>query len=141
MRFLGIDYGRKRLGLALSDEEGILASPLPSHTRARSQKEEFAFLRALIEERSVGRIVIGLPLNMNGSKGQMVEEVFEFAAQIKEELEIPVVPIDERLTSVEAERALIEGGISRRKRKGLRDSLAAVLILQAYLDRLGRERS
>jgi len=141
MRLLGIDYGRKRLGLAVSDEEGVLASPLAPYVRSRSQEEEIAFLHALVEERSVGTIVIGLPLNMDGSEGEMAEEVLEFAAQIRAKIGVPVTTIDERLTSVEAERALIEGGISRRKRKGLRDSLAAVLILQAHLDRLRRERS
>ena len=136
MRLLGIDYGRKRLGLALSDEGGVLASPLPAYRRAGALADDIAFLRRLVEEWSVGTIVIGLPINMDGSTGEMAEEVTRFAARIEGEIGLPIVPIDERLTSVEAERALIEGGISRRKRKGLRDSLAAVLILQGYLDRL-----
>ena len=136
MRLLGIDYGRKRLGLALSDEGGVLASPLPVYRRSGALADDIAFLRRLVKEWSVGMIVIGLPLNMDGSTGEMAEEVTRFAARIEGEIGLPIVPIDERLTSVEAERALIEGGISRRKRKGLRDSLAAVLILQGYLDRL-----
>jgi len=136
MRLLGIDYGRKRLGLALSDEGGILASPLPARIRSRSEAEDIAFLGDLVRERRVERIVIGLPLNMDGSMGEMAEEALRFASSIEGAIGIPIATIDERLTSVEAERALIEGGISRRRRKDLRDSLAAVLILQVYLDRL-----
>ena len=136
MRLLGIDYGRKRLGLALSDEGGILASPLPARIRSRSETDDIAFLKDLTRERGVERIVVGLPLNMDGSSGEMAEEALRFAALLEEEIGIPVATIDERLTSVEADRVLIEGGFSRQRRKGLRDSLAAVLILQAYLDRL-----
>jgi len=136
MRLLGIDYGRKRLGLALSDEGGILASPLPARIRSRSETDDIAFLKDLTRERGVERIVVGLPLNMDGSSGEMAEEALRFAALLEGEIGIPVATIDERLTSVEADRVLIEGGFSRQRRKGLRDSLAAVLILQAYLDRL-----
>ena len=140
MRLLGIDYGRVRFGLALSDEEEILASPLPVYTRNRSEREDIAFLAGLVRERGVKRIVIGLPINMDGSQGEMADEVLRFASSIERKTGIPVVTLDERLTSVEAERALIEGGISRKKRKELRDSLAAVLILQTYLDKLSKER-
>jgi putative Holliday junction resolvase len=136
MKVLGIDYGRARLGLALSDEGGVLASPLPPLERTRSTDADVRKLARLAVEQRVGRIVIGLPLHMNGSEGEMAEEVHLFAELVKRGTGLPIGLIDERLTSAEAERVLVEGNVSRRKRKGLRDSLAAVLILQADLDRM-----
>lgn len=135
MRVLAIDYGRVRLGLALSDEEEILASPLPFVRRSRSLDADVRSLAHLAAEHAVERIVVGLPLQMDGTEGEMADEVHGFAQRVKEVTGLPVSMIDERLTSAEAERALIEGDVSRRKRKRLRDSLAAVLILQADLDR------
>ena len=133
MRALGIDYGRRRLGLAISDEGGILASPLPVYER-RGEKEDLTFLSNLISERKAGRIVLGLPLNMDGSSGEMADEVIAFAAALREESGLPVLTFDERLTSIEAERVLVQANLSRKRRKGLRDSLSAVLILQGYLE-------
>jgi putative Holliday junction resolvase len=133
MRILGIDYGRRRLGLALSDEEGILASPLPVHER-RNEEEDLAFLSRLVSERKVARIVLGLPLNMDGSCGEMTKETLSFAETIRECTHLPVVTFDERLTSIEAERVLVQADLSRKRRKNLRDSLSAVLILQGYLE-------
>jgi putative Holliday junction resolvase len=135
MRILGIDYGRKRLGLALSDKDGILASPLPSYSRHTST-QDIDFLKKLTSQQSVKRIVLGLPKNMDGSLGSMAKEVFTFAATLEEKVQIPTVTFDERLTSSEAERLLIQAGVSRYRRRTLRDSLAAVLILQGYLETL-----
>jgi putative Holliday junction resolvase len=135
VRALGIDYGRVRLGLAVSDEDEILASPLPHIERSRSVDADVRRLGRLVAEQGVGRIVIGLPLWMDGTEGEMAEEARAFAEQVERGTRVPVTLIDERLTSVEAERVLIEGDLSRRRRKGLRDSLAAVLILQVDLDR------
>ncbi len=133
MRILGIDYGRRRLGLAISDEGGILASPLPVYAR-RGEKEDLTFLSNLASERKAERIVLGLPLNMDGSSGEMADEVVAFAAALREESGLLVGTFDERLTSVEAERVLVQANLSRKRRKGLRDSLSAVLILQGYLE-------
>lgn len=133
MRILGIDYGTKRLGLALSDEDEILASPLPVRVRT-TIKEDLHFLAGLIREKQVGKIVLGLPLNMNGSQGEMARAVQDFAGQLRRACNIPVILFDERLTTSEAERVLVQADISRKKRKNLRDGLAAVLILQGYLD-------
>jgi putative Holliday junction resolvase len=133
MRILGIDYGTKRLGLSLSDEDEILASPLPVHVRTKLA-EDLSFLAQLVRENKVGRIVLGLPLNMNGSQGEMAQTVQEFAKQVQQACNVPIVLFDERLTTSEAERVLIQADISRKKRKNLRDGLAAVLILQGYLD-------
>ncbi len=130
MRVLGIDYGRVRLGLALSDEDGILASPLPALARSRRDIDEIA---RLVRERRVQRIVVGLPLLMDGTRGTMAEEARAFATRVADKTSHPVDLLDERWTSAEAERAMLEGNLSRERRKQLRDGLAAVLILQAYL--------
>jgi len=135
VRILGIDYGHRRLGIALSDEGETLASPLPVYLR-RKLDQDLAFLTHLIEEREVKKIVLGLPRNMNGSLGEMAQEVLAFAAALHEASSLPVDTFDERLTSIEAERVLIQANLSRKRRKKLRDSLAAVLILQGYLESL-----
>lgn len=133
MRVLGIDYGQKRLGLALSDESGLLASPLEPYSR-RTLDQDLDFLTALIKEKEVRQIVVGLPRNMNGSLGEMAKEVLAFVNDLKEKTDLPVDTFDERLTSSEAERLLIQTDVSRRRRRTLRDGLAAVLILQGYLE-------
>jgi len=133
MRILGIDYGHKRLGLALSDEGETLASPLPVYQR-RDTKEDHAFLAQLVEEKEVGQIVVGLPRNMDGSLGEMVQKVLAFVDALKEKTHLTVDTFDERLSSAEAERVLIQADLSRKRRKTLKDSLAAVLILQGYLE-------
>lgn len=130
MRVLGIDYGRVRLGLALSDEDGVLASPLPPLARSHRDVDE---ITRLVRERKVERIVVGLPLLMDGTKGTMAEEARAFADRVAAGTSRPVDLLDERWTSSEAERAMLEGNLSRERRKELRDGLAAVLILQAYL--------
>ncbi|MEA3356745.1 MAG: Holliday junction resolvase RuvX [Candidatus Bipolaricaulota bacterium] len=134
MRTLGIDYGRKRLGLALSDENGILASPLSVYQR-RGLEQDLSSLDRLVKENGAGNIIIGLPLNMDGSKGKMAMEVLSFSDRLSKRLELPVSTFDERYTSLEAERVLQEASLSRKKRKIARDSLAAVLILQGWLDK------
>ena len=133
MRVLGIDYGQKRLGLALSDEGGLLASPLSSYLR-RILDQDLDFLAALVKEKQVRQIVVGLPRNMNGSLGEMAKEVLSFVNDLKEKTDLPIDTFDERLTSTEAERVLIQADLSRKRRKNLRDGLAAVLILQGYLE-------
>lgn len=139
MRILGIDYGHRRLGMALSDDEKILASPLPVYSR-RNLDVDLAFLLGIVKENEVERAIVGLPRNMNGSIGKTAKEVLSFADKLQRKINIPVSTFDERMTSVEAERVLVETNLSRKRRKGLRDSIAAVLILQGYLDRLGTEK-
>ena len=134
MRILGIDYGRRRIGLAVSDEAGFLARPLDPYLRTRSLRKDLEYLFRLARELEVGTIVVGLPLNMDGSKGEMALEVEDFASQLQELSKIAIIVSDERLTSVEAERVLLEGNVKRKDRKQLRDGLAATLILQGYLD-------
>jgi len=134
MRTLGIDYGRRRIGLAVSDEAGFLARPLDPYQRTHSLRKDLEYLARLVREFEAGTIVVGLPLNMDGSKGEMAVEVDEFVGQLQELMKIAVVVFDERLTSSEAERVLLEGNVKRKDRKRLRDGLAATLILQGYLD-------
>ena len=139
MRILGIDYGHRHLGIALSDDEKILASPLPVYSR-RNLDVDLAFLLGIVKENEVEQAIVGLPRNMNGSIGKMAKEVLSFAGKLQRKINIPVSTFDERMTTVEAERVLVETNLSRKRRKGLRDSIAAVLILQGYLDRLGTEK-
>jgi putative holliday junction resolvase len=133
MRILGIDYGRRRLGLALSDETELLASPLPVRIRT-DEKADHAFLCDLIRERGIGRAVVGLPLRMNGSHGEMANEALDFGATLAARCRIPVDTFDERLTTREAERVLVQADLPRARRRNLRDSVSAVLILQGYLE-------
>jgi putative Holliday junction resolvase len=131
-RVLGIDFGEKRLGLALSDESRTLASPLAVYER-KDLQSDLRFLRDLILRYQITEIVLGLPLNMDGSLGPKAQQVLEFKRALEESLKLPVHTFDERFTTAEAERALLEANMSRRKRKVKRDALAAVLILQGYL--------
>jgi len=135
MRTLGIDYGRQRFGLSISDASGILATPLSPYRRSHSLARDLTHLANLIFERHVTTIVVGLPLHMNGSHGEMASEAETFARALRGKTGLPTELYDERLTSSEAERVLLEADVSRTKRKALRDSLAATLILQGYLDR------
>ncbi|MCK5586522.1 Holliday junction resolvase RuvX, partial [Candidatus Bipolaricaulota bacterium] len=127
MRILGIDYGRRRIGLAISDEAEFLARPLDPYLRTHSLQKDLDHLSQLAKEFEVGTIVVGLPLNMDATKGEMALEVEEFVAQLRAVSKVNIVVSDERLTSAEAERVLLEGNVKRKDRKQLRDGLAAAL--------------
>lgn len=133
-RVLGIDCGEKRLGLAISDTSRTLATPLAVHER-QDPRSDLKFLSDLVSQYQVTEIVLGLPLNMDGSLGPKAQQVLEFKKLLEEHLQLPVSTFDERLTTAEAERVLLEADLSRRKRKATRDALAAVLILQGYLQK------
>ena len=134
MRIMGLDVGEKTIGVAISDALGWTAQGLETIKRT-SLKEDIVKLKEIISRWEVSRIVIGLPKNMNGSMGPQGEKVIEFAKQLKEKTSVDVVLWDERLTTVAAERLLIEADVSRAKRKKVIDKLAATYILQGYLDR------
>jgi putative Holliday junction resolvase len=136
-RVLGIDFGEKRIGLALSDEMQLLASPLAVYEKVDEQTD-LRFFQALILRESVTEMVLGLPANMNGSLGPKAQETLHFKKEL-ESLKIPVQLFDERWSTVEAERVLIEAGMRREKRKRLKDKLAAVVILQGYLNAKRKE--
>lgn len=133
-RFLGLDYGERRIGVALSDEMGWTASPLPPVERVGDRKD-VARIRALVEAHEVVGVVVGLPLHLDGRPGERAERTLEFVARLRKSLAVPVETWDERLTTREAERRLIEADVSRARRRQVVDGLAASLILQGYLDR------
>jgi putative Holliday junction resolvase len=128
-----MDLGEKRIGLALSDPLGWTAGPLPALQRIGWRKD-LAALRRLIEAHAILRIVVGLPLRMSGEAGEQANQASEFAQRLQAELGIPVETWDERLTTVQAERTLIESDVRRERRRQVIDSMAASLILQGYLD-------
>ncbi|MCX7750295.1 MAG: Holliday junction resolvase RuvX [Candidatus Bipolaricaulota bacterium] len=137
MRALGLDIGDRRVGIAVSDETGTIASPHGVCTR-RSPPEDALHLARLARELGAEAIVVGLPLNMDGTEGDQAKKARELAEAIAQEAGLPVHYVDERLTSAEVERAMREGGLSQRARKRRADALSAVLILQAWLDRTRR---
>jgi len=130
-RILAIDYGEKNIGLALSDEMRIIAQGLESIVNRGSKT--FESIRILVEKNAVSEVVVGWPLNMNGTKSQKTLEVEKFCLELEKCIPVPVAKSDERLTSRQAERMLIDGGMSRKKRKKVNDKIAAQLILQNYL--------
>ena len=133
IRILALDPGEKRIGLALSDEMGWTAQGLPTLNR-EGIRRDLERLAALVQEHQVTRIVVGVPYNQHGGLGDAGERAMTLIERIAAHCGVPVTPWDERLTTKMAERVLIEGGVSRAKRKLSRDRLAAVLILQSYLD-------
>lgn len=133
MRILGIDYGDKRTGFAVSDELGLIATPLKTYSM-KSMKLAIDYAASLTEKLEVELIVLGLPLNMDGSRGFRAEKVTAFGRVLERVSKVPVRYQDERLTSVEAEEILKEGNVKADKRKELVDSMAARLILQDYLE-------
>jgi putative Holliday junction resolvase len=134
VRLLGLDVGDVRIGVALSDETATIASGLPTLTRVGPRKDVKA-VAALVREHGVEEVVVGLPRRLDGTVGPQAEKVQAFAADLRSSLRLPVHEWDERFTSVEATRTLIEGGVRRRDRKHSVDKVAAVLILQGFLDR------
>ena len=130
-RVLGIDYGDARIGIAMSDETAFLASPLTTVQAGKNAADEVA---ALVVEHHVEKIVIGLPLNMDGSVGPATEKVRRFAAKLSKKTEVPIIENDERLTTVTAHHNLREAGLDGKKRKGVIDMAAAQIILQDWLD-------
>lgn len=133
MRVMGLDVGDRRIGVALSDETGVLASPLSTLERVGPRQDPTA-IAALVREHEVDAIVVGLPRNMDGSLGPQAQKVQAFAASVGAAARVPVRFWDERLTTVEAEQILSERNVPWQRRKGLVDQVAAVLILQEYLD-------
>ena len=133
MRALGLDYGSRRIGAAVSDELGIAAHPAPT---IECDGEELDRIAALVRERAIGIIVVGLPLRMDGTEGPAARKVRGFAKQLRRRVrDVPVMLTDERLTTAQAHRALSEVGARRRERRREVDRMAAQLILQRYLDR------
>jgi len=134
MIWLALDLGSRRIGVAVSDDTGTLAVPLRTLEVAKRGDFPLDALRALVAERAVEGIVVGWPRRLDGSAGPEAEAAAAIAERLRSELGLPVELWDERLTSVEAERLLIEAGVRRKKRRGATDRIAATLILQGFLD-------
>lgn len=140
MRAMGLDVGSKTVGVAVTDELGLTAQPI-TVIRRKNLKADLAELLRLATDRDVDRFVIGLPLNMDGSEGPRAEATRKFGDALGNVSALPIVYQDERLTTVAAERALLEGDVSRTKRKQVIDQVAASLILQGWLDAQQRSGS
>jgi putative Holliday junction resolvase len=138
VRIMGLDVGSKTIGIAISDSLGWTAQGIET-IRRKSIEHDLERLDQLIREYEVSRIVVGLPKNMNGTIGPKGEEILGFVQLLRGRLQLPIETWDERLTTVAAERSLIDADIGRRKRKQVIDKLAAVLILQNYLDSLANK--
>lgn len=139
-RVLGIDFGERRVGLALSDPSGTIAQPLPTLTRRAGKRPPVAAITNIIQQNEVERVVLGLPLSLSGDDTDWTRTVREFGVKLQERSGVPVDLLDERLTSVQAERAVRSVGLKRsdREQKHRIDAAAAVLLLQMYLDRKAR---
>lgn len=133
MRALGLDLGERRIGVALSDALGLTAQRLTVLQR-QGTREDVEAVCALAAHHRADTVVVGLPLTLRGERGSQAEQAAAFAAALQRRLSVPVRLIDERLTTVQGERALLETGTSRRKRKQVIDQVAAQLILQHFLD-------
>jgi alanyl-tRNA synthetase len=138
MRALGLDVGQKRIGVALSDNDGILASPL-TVIDATDTEQALSAISELCDQYHVERIVVGLPISMDGTLGKQAEVVQLFIRQLTDAIKITIDTWDERLSSIEADRAMIAAGIKKDKKKNIRDAIAAAIILQGYLDRKRNE--
>lgn len=133
MRVLGLDVGNKTIGVAISDELGWTAQALEVIQR-KGLSQDMKRIKEILSEYQVNEIVVGLPKNMNGKEGEQAKRVREFLEKLKARVKLPIRTWDERLTTVAAERTLLEGDLSRAKRKKIIDKVAAQVILQGYLD-------
>jgi len=136
MRILAIDHGTKRMGIAISDEMRTIAQPL-EYIAAEPLDKFFDRLAQIIAEKQISLIVVGVPRNMDGTYGPAAAKVQQFVAALKDVVTVPIKSWDERLTSVQANRYLIEADVRRSKRKEKVDKTAAAILLQSYLDSLG----
>lgn len=133
MKVLALDIGDVRIGLATSDPGGIIASGFETYIR-KGEVADMKYLQKFVNDNKIELIVIGLPINMDGTHGERVDIIQEFASKLSEYTSAKIAFQDERLTTVQAERMLISQGVRREKRKKVIDKVAATIILQAYLD-------
>ena len=133
MRIMGLDIGSRTIGVAISDELEITAQGLKT-IRRKSFAEGLEELTRIIHQFDVKKVVVGLPKNMDGTIGRQAEKIFQWIKSFQEKMTLPVVTWDERLSTIGASKILLEADLSRQKRKGVIDKIAAVLILQGYLD-------
>jgi putative Holliday junction resolvase len=135
MKILGLDLGSKTLGVAISDALGIIANPIGTFKiETNSLQDALNYVKILVSEHNISKVVLGLPKNMNGSIGFQADYSLEFKKMLENELHLEVIMIDERLTSRMANQVMLNANLSRNKRKTHVDKLAATIILQTYLD-------
>jgi len=137
MRILALDHGTKRVGVAISDELKLIAQPL-EFIPAEPFDAFLSRLKQLIKDKHIELILVGMPRNMDGSYGPAAQRTEAFVTALRNELTVPIKTLDERLTTVQAERTLIQAGVKRAKRKLAADKMAAAVLLQSYLDSLIR---
>ncbi len=136
MRKMSLDLGDRRIGIAISDPLGIIANPLETYTRT-SIKADIAHIAELVKSQNVDCIILGLPINMDGTEGERVQKSRDFGMLLSENIpDVKIDYMDERWTTVSAEKMLIDADVSREKRKTVIDKVAATIILQSYLDKI-----
>jgi len=133
MRYLALDHGTKRIGVAVSDELKMIAQPL-EYIPTEPFDAFLVRLKQVITQKEVELVFIGMPRNMDGTYGPAAQKVQEFIAQLKPEISVPIKTLDERLTSAQANRVLLQGNVRRADRKQKVDAMAAAILLQSYLD-------
>ena len=136
MRVMAIDFGAKRIGIAVSDALGITVRPVET-IRRTTRERDIARLKTLVEELEAEAVVFGLPLRMDGTAGEAARRALKFAEQLRSNLAVPLFTQDERLTSYEAEQMMIERGFGRTTRRARSDEFAAMIILEDYLSKTG----
>ena len=133
MRYLALDHGTKRIGVAVSDELKMIAQPL-EYILTEPFETFLVRLKQIMAEKEVELVFVGMPRNMDGTYGPAAQKVQEFIAQLKPEVSVPIKTLDERLTSAQANRVLLQGNVRRADRKQKVDAMAAAILLQSYLD-------
>jgi putative Holliday junction resolvase len=132
-RLLGIDYGSQRIGLAVSDADRRIASPLVTYQR-KTRERDGGYFKQVVEAEEIGELIVGLPVHLDGREGQKALEARAFGKWLQELLGLPAIFWDERFTSVEAEGHLLAAGLTNKRRQRRRDRVAAQIMLQSYLD-------
>ncbi len=136
MRYLALDHGTKRIGVAVSDELKMIAQPM-EYILTEPFDAFLVRLKQILAEKEVERVFVGMPRNMDGSFGPAAEKVREFIAVITPQIGVPIQTLDERLTSAQANRVLLQGNVRRSDRKEKVDAMAAAILLQSHLDNMG----
>ena len=135
VRALGLDLGTKRIGVAVSDSEGLLATPIEVIFRQKDARKDYLAVVELVKEWEVNIVVVGMPYSLDGQEGPMAQKTLEEVKSLSDIIPVPVVTYDERLTTVTAERSLREQGVSSKEGRKVIDQLAAAVLLQAWLDK------
>ena len=135
VRALGLDLGTKRIGVAVSDSEGLLATPIEVIFRQKDARQDYLAVVELVKEWEVNVVVVGMPYSLDGQEGPMAQKTLEEVKSLSDILPVPVVTYDERLTTITAERSLREQGVSSKEGRKVIDQIAAAVLLQAWLDK------